>query len=160
NPDEAGNLLFAEGDRSRWFMLQPYLIGLLLAKGLPLLYQGQEFGENYYLPDFGEGRVGLLRPLRWDYFYDGAGQQLTGLTRKLLGIRRTRDHIRHGNYFSSTTGGVTSNRACSCSRAMMVPNTRWLPLILETRISRCHFGFRSAATTSKSYMEATSISTA
>jgi 1,4-alpha-glucan branching enzyme len=99
NPDEAGNPLFAEGDRSRWFMLQPYLIGLLLSKGLPMLWQGQEFGENYYLPDFGEGRVGLLRPLRWDFFYDAIGQQLIVLTRKLLQIRRTRDHIRHGNYF-------------------------------------------------------------
>jgi maltooligosyltrehalose trehalohydrolase len=99
NPDEAGNPLFAEGDRSRWFMLQPYLIGLLLSKGLPLLWQGQEFGENYYLPDFGEGRVGLLRPLRWDYFYDGVGQELIGLTRNLLGIRRSRNHIRNGNYF-------------------------------------------------------------
>jgi maltooligosyltrehalose trehalohydrolase len=99
NPDEAGNPLFAEGDRSRWFMLQPYLIGLLLGKGVPMLWQGQEFGENYYLPDFGEGRVGLLRPLRWDFFYDAFGQQLIGLTRKLLRIRRAHDHIRRGNYF-------------------------------------------------------------
>ena len=99
NPDEAGNPLFAEGDRNRWYMLQPYLIGMLLGKGLPMLWQGQEFGENYFLPDFGEGRVGLLRPLRWDFFYDAVGQQLVGLTRKLLRIRRARDHIRRGNYF-------------------------------------------------------------
>ena len=99
NPDEARNPLFAEGDRSRWFMLQPYLIGLLLSKGVPMLWQGQEFGENYYLPDFGEGRVGLLRPLRWDFFYDAFGQQLVGLTRNLLRIRRAHDHIRRGNYF-------------------------------------------------------------
>ena len=28
NPDEAGNPLFLEGDRSRWYMLQPYLIAI------------------------------------------------------------------------------------------------------------------------------------
>ena len=37
--------------------------------------------------------------MRWDFFYDALGQQLVGLTRKLLRIRRARDHIRHGNYF-------------------------------------------------------------
>ena len=65
NPDEAGNPLFQEGDRGRWFMLQPYLIALLMSKGIPMLWQGEEFAENYFLPDYGEGRVALLRPLRW-----------------------------------------------------------------------------------------------
>jgi hypothetical protein len=74
NPDEAGNPLFLEGDRSRWYMLQPYLIALLMSKGIPMLWQGQEFAENYFLPDFGAGRVSLLRPLRWDYFYDEPGR--------------------------------------------------------------------------------------
>ena len=99
NPDEAGNPLLQEGDRSRWFMLQPYLIALLMSKGIPLLWQGEEFAENYFLPDVGEGRVALLRPLRWDYFYDGSGQPIVTLIRKLLRIRRQRAHIRQGTYF-------------------------------------------------------------
>jgi predicted trehalose synthase len=99
NPDEAGNPLFQEGDRGRWYMLQPYLISLLMSKGIPMLWQGQEFAENYFLPDFGSGRVSLLRPLRWDYFYDGSGQAIVTLVRKLLRIRRQRGHIRHGTYF-------------------------------------------------------------
>src|SRR5215469_1160749 len=99
NPDEAGNPLFLEGDRSRWFMLQPYLIALLMSRGIPMLWQGEEFGENYFLPDFGAGRVSLLRPLRWDYFYDDAGQSIVQLVRKLIRIRRARDHIRHGTFF-------------------------------------------------------------
>ena len=99
NPDEAGNPLFQEGDRSRWFMLQPYLIALLMSKGIPMLWQGEEFAENYFLPDVGEGRVALLRPLRWDYFYDGSGQPIVTLIRKLLRIRRQRAHIRQGTYF-------------------------------------------------------------
>lgn len=99
NPDEAGNPLFLEGDRSRWYMLQPYLIAMLMSKGVPMLWQGEEFGESYFLPDFGAGRVGLLRSLRWDYFYDSPGQQLVQLVRKLLRIRRDQSQIRRGNYF-------------------------------------------------------------
>jgi len=99
NPDDAGNPLFLEGDRARWFKLQPYLIALAMSKGIPMLWQGQEFAENYFLPDFGSGRVGLLRAVRWDFFYDGAGQSIANLVRKLLRIRRTRGHIRSGTYF-------------------------------------------------------------
>jgi maltooligosyltrehalose trehalohydrolase len=99
NPDEAGNPLFQQGDRGRWYMLQPYLIALLMSKGIPMLWQGEEFAENYFLPEFGAGRVSLLRPLRWDYFYDGSGQPIVGLVRKLLRIRRERSQIRRGNYF-------------------------------------------------------------
>jgi len=99
NPDEAGNPLFLEGDRSRWYMLQPYLIAILMSKGQPLLWQGEEFVENYFLPGFGAGRVALLRSLRWDFFYDGPGQDLIALVRKLLRIRKTRAQIRRGAYF-------------------------------------------------------------
>jgi maltooligosyltrehalose trehalohydrolase len=99
NLDEAQNPLFAEGDRSRWYMTQPYLIALLMGDGIPMLWQGQEFAENYDLPGFGAGRVGLIRPLRWDYFYDEAGQGTVRLVRRLLQIRKARQHIRHGSYF-------------------------------------------------------------
>ncbi|EHR00320.1 alpha-amylase family glycosyl hydrolase [Bradyrhizobium sp. WSM471] len=99
NPDEAGNPLFAEGDRARWYMLQPYLIGLLMSKGIPMLWQCEEFAENYFLPDFGMGRVSLLRPMRWDFFYDESGRPIVSLVRKLLRIRRQRDHMRQGTYF-------------------------------------------------------------
>lgn len=99
NPDEAGNPLFAEGDRRRWYLLQPYLICLLMSKGIPMLWQGEEFAENYCLPDFGMGRVSLPRPMRWDFFYDESGRPIVSLVRRLLRIRRQRDHIRQGTYF-------------------------------------------------------------
>jgi len=70
-----------------------------LSKGIPMLWQGEEFGENYYLPDVGAGRVSLLRPLQWDLFYDSNGQRLVQLVRKLLRIRRARPQIREGTYF-------------------------------------------------------------
>jgi 1,4-alpha-glucan branching enzyme len=99
NADETGNPLFLEGDRARWFMLQPYLIGLTMSRGIPMLWQGQEFAESYDLPEAGAGRVGLLRPLRWDFFYDTAGQGIVTLVRRLLRIRRNRPQIRNGAYY-------------------------------------------------------------
>lgn len=93
------NLLFAEGNRAHWYRLQPYLIALLAAKGIPMLWQGQEFGENYFLPDDGLGRVLLLRPLRWDYFYDTAGKSLVRLTRKLVGLRNHCVELRRGSHY-------------------------------------------------------------
>lgn len=55
-----------EGDRSRWFKLQPHVIALLLAKGVPLLWEGQEIGESYHVPGSGFARIGRLRPVRWE----------------------------------------------------------------------------------------------
>ena len=97
--DAGGDPLLREGDRDRWFMLQPYLIALLLARGVPMLWQGQEFADNHFLPDEGFGRVALLRPLRWDDFYDAAGQGIVRLVRRLLRIRRAHAHLRGGAYY-------------------------------------------------------------
>ncbi|MBW7956260.1 MAG: alpha-amylase [Deltaproteobacteria bacterium] len=94
-----GNELLAEGDRSMWYKVQPYLIGLLTAKGIPMLWQGQEFGENYYVPDQGWGRVALFRPMRWEYFYDEVGKNMVALVRKLLDLRRRSAQFRSGEHF-------------------------------------------------------------
>ncbi len=93
------NELLSEGDRGLWYKVQPYLIGLLTGKGIPLLWQGQEFGENYYVPPEGWGRVMLFRPVRWDYFYDGVGKTVIGLVRKLLKIRKQPQFQRGAHYF-------------------------------------------------------------
>ena len=99
NVDDAQNPLFQVGDRSRWFKLQPYLIALLTSKGVPLLWAGQEFCENYWVPDVGTARVSLLRPVRWDDFYDEAGRGTVSLVRKLLKLRRTSPQLRAGAHF-------------------------------------------------------------
>jgi maltooligosyltrehalose trehalohydrolase len=88
-----------EGDRSRWFKLQPYVIGLLLAKGVPLLWEGQEIGESYHVPGSGFARIGRLRPVRWEFFYDDAGRGLISLHRNLLALRRDTDLFRRGAFF-------------------------------------------------------------
>lgn len=93
------NELLKEGDRTLWYKVQPYLIGMLTASGIPMLWQGQEFGENYYIPDQGFGRVMLFRPVRWDYFYDSIGKSVVSLVRKLVKLRRERSHFRTGEHF-------------------------------------------------------------
>ena len=91
--------LFPVGKRENWWMVQPYLIALLLAPGVPMLWQGQELCENNSLPGNGEGRVGLLRPVHWEYFYDEPGSRLLSLVRKLLKIRSSCEEFRHGEYY-------------------------------------------------------------
>jgi 1,4-alpha-glucan branching enzyme len=91
--------LFKQGNRALWYKVQPYLIGLLTAKGIPMLWQGQELGENYWLPEGGLGRVMLLRPVRWDYFYDPIGRQVVSLVRTLVRLRRRGGQFRSGDHF-------------------------------------------------------------
>ena len=54
-----------------------------------MLFQGQEFGENWGLPDTGLGRTLFERPLHWEYFYDGQGKALVRLYRILGALRRS-----------------------------------------------------------------------
>lgn len=94
-----GDELLGEGDRSLWYKVQPYLIGLFTGKGIPMLWQGQEFGENYWVPDQGLGRVLLFRPVRWDYFYDSVGKAVISLVRRLAKLRSQPQFRRGGHYF-------------------------------------------------------------
>ncbi len=93
------NELLKEGDRTLWYRVQPYLIGLFTAKGIPMLWQGQEFGENYFLPQEGWGRVLLYRPVRWEYFYTSEGRSLIQLVRKLVKLRRNNPQFSRGEHF-------------------------------------------------------------
>lgn len=93
------NELLREGDRNHWYKVQPYLIGIFTRKGIPMLWQGQEFGENYYVPEQGWGRVLMFRPMRWDYFYDPIGKNMVTLVRKLIRLRRQHPQFRYGEHF-------------------------------------------------------------
>jgi 1,4-alpha-glucan branching enzyme len=78
-----------EGDRSRFFKLQPHAIALYTLQGIPMLWQGQEFADNSSLPDTGLARVHLQRDTHWEYFYDANGIPLISLYRRLGGLRRS-----------------------------------------------------------------------
>lgn len=114
---QENNDLLGEGDRSLWHKVQPYLIGLLTAKGIPLLWQGQEFGENYSIPSQGMGRILMFRPVRWDYFYDDIGKRVISLVRKLLKLRRQPQFCRGGHYFYNHYDRYLSNNVLLFSRS-------------------------------------------
>ncbi|HEY5989680.1 MAG TPA: alpha-amylase family glycosyl hydrolase [Streptosporangiaceae bacterium] len=122
-PDEAGDYLFLLGDRNRWHKLQPYLIGLLCAKGIPMLYEGEELGEDFTLPGYGLGRVGLLRPVNWDYFYDDPGRTLVALVRKLLRLRRQRDDLRRGDHWYYADAAAYQNRGVMIFRRSLATDS-------------------------------------
>jgi maltooligosyltrehalose trehalohydrolase len=76
------------GDRSQFFKLQPYAIALYTCEGTPMLWQGQEFAENYVLPASGKSRVCYQRNVNWEYFYDDFGAPLVRLYRVLGKLRQ------------------------------------------------------------------------
>lgn len=99
NPDKMANPLFERGDRSRWYKIQPYLIAVLLSKGIPLLYQGQELCENNELAADSLSRIGFLRLVNWEYFFDEPGRRVLALVRRLIALRHRLEHLRRGEHF-------------------------------------------------------------
>lgn len=86
------------GGRSHWFKTQPAAIALLTSPGAVMLHNGQEFGEDYYLPNSGDDRV-IPRPLHWDYCNDPVGQTLYSLYQRLIQIRNAHPALRSPNFF-------------------------------------------------------------
>ena len=118
--NDPNDVLLQQGDRDgKWPKVQPYLIALLTAKGTPLLSEGQEFCENYWIPASGYGRVMLYRPMRWNYFYDNDGQPVIRLIRKLTKIRRGGGQFTDGqHYFYNDYANFNSKGLLAFSRQL------------------------------------------
>lgn len=87
------------GGRGRWFKTQAPAIALLTSPGIVLLHNGQEFGEDYFLPSEGAGRV-QPRPLRWNsHSQDFPGSRLYSVYKKLIEIRKDHPALRSPNFF-------------------------------------------------------------
>jgi 1,4-alpha-glucan branching enzyme len=88
------------GDRGRFYKTQPYVIALYTCKGIPMLWHGQEFAENWSVPGWGLGRNLFGRNLHWEYFYDERGKALIRLYR-IMGALRRRHRALHarGSFF-------------------------------------------------------------
>jgi 1,4-alpha-glucan branching enzyme len=86
------------GGRGRWWRTQPLAIALFTACGATMVHNGQEFGEQYWLPDHGDGRV-MPRPVRWSLSRDGVGTEMRRLYRKLIEIRKAHPALRSGNFY-------------------------------------------------------------
>ncbi len=87
------------GNRDLFYKMQPYIIGLYTGKGIPMLWHGQEFGENWGVPGWGIGRNLFERPLHWEYFYDVSGKALVRLHRILGSLRRSHRALRSRGFF-------------------------------------------------------------
>ncbi len=80
------------------YKTQPYVIALYTCKGIPMLWHGQEFAENWSVPSGGLGRVLFSRLLHWEYFYDAQGKALIRLYRT-MGTLRARYRALSGRGF-------------------------------------------------------------
>lgn len=86
------------GGRSVWYRMQPAAIALMTAPGAVMLHNGQEFGDDWWLPESGEGRV-ISRPVNWQLAVDGVGESLIRLYRRLTEIRRALPALRTHNFY-------------------------------------------------------------
>jgi len=81
------------GGRDSWALTRPYVIALFACRGAVLVHNGQEFGEDYWMPETGEGRV-VPRPLRWDRAEDGPGRASRAFYSKLIALRKVHPAMR------------------------------------------------------------------
>ncbi len=86
------------GGRSAWWRTQPLAIALLTAAGAPLIHNGQEFGDQYWFPEDGHGRV-MPRAVRWQFADDDTGRRLRRLYTHLISIRLQHPALRTLNFY-------------------------------------------------------------
>lgn len=86
------------GGRDQWFVTQPMAIALFTICGAVFIHNGQEFGEQYWFPESGDGRI-MRRPLRWEKSDDGIGQKLLWLYKKLIDIRKQHPILTSPNFY-------------------------------------------------------------
>ena len=87
------------GNRSRFWRMQALAIALYTSQGIPMLWEGEEFADDYNLPDNGFARIDLRRDTHWEYFYDEYGSSLVSLYRRLGQLRRASRALRSRESF-------------------------------------------------------------
>ena len=112
-------------DRGGWYRIQPLIIALYTCQGVPMLFQGQEFSENWVLAGDGDLRVHIRRDVHWEYFYDSLGRPLVRLHRILGDLRRQHAALRsrdsyYYNTFSRTNDGVVVYRRSAPGEVALV----------------------------------------
>jgi len=93
------------GGRDLWWKTQPLAIALFTVGGAPFIHNGQEFGEQYWFPEDGPGRV-MRRPLRWAKSTDTIGQALRSLYATLIGIRKENPLLSGPNFYPDVSAIV------------------------------------------------------
>lgn len=95
-----GGRIGADVRTHHWFKSQPYAIALFTLPGTTLIHNGQEFGDEYYLPEEGADRVSP-RPVNWERRQDTIGTPLFNLYQTLIQIRREHPALRSANFYPS-----------------------------------------------------------
>ena len=80
---------------------QPYVIAMMTSSGSPMIQNGQEFGEDHWIPenDQNSGRRVQPRPLHWSYAKDKFGRSLVDLYSKLCEMRKAFEVLRTGAFY-------------------------------------------------------------
>ncbi|KAK4891402.1 hypothetical protein LTR27_010056 [Elasticomyces elasticus] len=94
---------------SRWYRTQPHVIALLTSPGTPLIPMGQEFAEDYWIPedDHKSGRRVRSRPLHWNSD-DPYRRGLLSTYKRLLTLRNAHPALRSRNFHPGQwDGGMT-----------------------------------------------------
>jgi pullulanase len=86
---------------ANWYKIQPYIIALYTSPATPLIPNGQEFGEDHWIPenDEGTGRRVSSRPLRWKLESDKIGNALIKLHSRMGAIRQQYAGLRSANFY-------------------------------------------------------------
>jgi pullulanase len=86
------------GGRDYWYLTQPYIIALFTCAGAPLIYNGQEFGQDNDMPESGNNRV-APRPVDWSLQDRGPGPTLLARYRQMMQIRKDHPGLRSANFY-------------------------------------------------------------
>ncbi len=113
----------ALGNRDNFYRLQPYVMALYTAQGIPMLWEGQEFADNYPLPGSGSARIGLRRDMHWDYFYDDDGGALIRLYRRLGALRTGSRALRSRDSFFYNQQSLQGNAVIAYQRHATADDT-------------------------------------
>jgi 1,4-alpha-glucan branching enzyme len=115
------------GIRANFYKLQPFAIALYTCQGVPMLWQGQEFAENYTLPPAGDARISFRRSVHWEYFYDQYGQPLVRLYRVMARLRRRLRALRsrRSSTPSSSSTSPTAHSRSPCPSRRQAPIAKW-----------------------------------
>ncbi len=107
---------WSPGDRSQYYLLQAPAIALYTLQGVPMLWQGEEFGEDYNLPGNGPARINWRRDTHWEYFYDDYGIPLIRIYRRLGQLRRSSRALRGRSSFYFWQQSLAGNQVIAYQR--------------------------------------------
>ena len=100
------NRISNPGDnRDMLWKTQPYMLALFTMPGAIMLHNGQEYGEDYWIPKMHEEKPHEIervssRPLRWNYLHnDARGQYLFSLYKKLTAMRKAHPSLSSINFY-------------------------------------------------------------